>query len=143
MRHLSSFLLIIAFATGSAAQAAAPSDLPAFGTGAKPRVMLQFDNSRSMLLAPDPLSNVLGDLTYAGDDYDPDNNPGASCGNKLCIGKRVMSQVIPAYASLMEMGLATYYQFQRTYIIPTGGGTTTCWYDVLAAPGEIRSFYSY
>ena len=143
MRHspTRSLLLVLAvFATGNLAQA---TDLPGFGAGLKSRVMIQFDNSRSMLLAPDPLSDALGDLTYAADDYDPDNNPGGSCKNKLCLGKRVISNLLPNYESLVDMGLATYYQFQRVNVIPTGGGETWCQYDVLAAPGETRSFLSY
>src|SRR5215472_16908941 len=121
MRHSPTRSLLLALtviATGNFAHA---TDLPGFGAGVKSRVMILFDNSRSMLLAPDPLSDALGDLTYAADDYDPDNNPGASCKNKLCLGKRVMSNLLPNYDSLVEMGLATYYQFERTTVIPTGG----------------------
>ena len=143
MRHSPTRSLLLALtviATGNLAHA---TDLPGFGAGVKSRVMIQFDNSRSMLLAPDPLSDALGDLSHVNDDYDPDNNPTGSCLNKLCLGKRVVSNLLPSYASLMEMGLATYYQFERTTRIPTGGGVTLCNYDVLAAPGEVRTFLSY
>src|SRR5262252_5243432 len=143
MRHSPTRSLLLALtviATGNFAHA---TDLPGFGAGVKSRVMIQFDNSRSMLLAPDPLSDALGDLSHVNDDYDPDNNPTGTCLNKLCLGKRVVSNLLPSYASLMEMGLATYYQFERTTRIPTGGGVTLCNYDVLAAPGEVRNFLSY
>ena len=141
--RLRSFRIFVVVLTSFASAVARGSDLPGFGTGVKTRVMIQMDNSRSMLVAPDPLSIELGDLSHAGDDYDPDNNPGGSCQNKLCLGKRAMSGVLPAYGSLLEMGLATYYQFERNTLIPTGGGWTQCSYDVLAAPGEIHTFRSY
>jgi len=136
-------IIFVALASCAASSLARASDLPGFGTGVKTRVMIQFDNSRSMLLAPDPVSIELGDLSHANDDYDPDNNPGGSCQNKLCIGKRAMSGVLSGYGSLLEMGLATYYQFERSTLIPSGGGWTQCSYDVLAAPGEVHSFRSY
>ncbi len=90
-----------------------------------------------MILKPD---DQFGDLTWQYDDYDPDNNPGASCQNKFCIAKKVLSASLPAYTSLSQMGLATYYQYPKNDVIPSGGGTTDCTYDVLAAPGEVFTF---
>src|SRR5712692_735614 len=79
------------------------SDLPAFGTTIKPRVFILQDTSKSMLTGP---QDTLGDLSAAADDYDPVNNPGGSCQNKLCQGKRAMSTVLPAYSTLAQFGLA-------------------------------------
>src|SRR5262249_48916291 len=105
------------------------ADIPSLGSGALPRVMIIFYNSLSMVLKPD---DQFGDLTWQYDDYDPDNNPAGSCQNKFCIAKKVLSTTLPAYSSLTQMGLATYYQYLKNDLIPVGGGTTDCTYDVLA-----------
>lgn len=94
-----------------------------------------------MLTGP---QDTLGDLSAAADDYDPMNNPGGSCQNKLCQDKRAMNDVLPAYSTLVQFGLAGYFQYQKANTITSGGGTTDCWYDVLAPPGETRllTFYT-
>jgi len=133
------FIIILVFACSVLVHdsARAASEIPGLGSGALPRVMIIFDNSRSMILKPD---DQFGDETWQFDDYDPDNNPGAECLNKFCIGKKVMAATLPAYSSLTQMGLATYYQYLKNDVIPSGGGTTDCTYDVLAAPGEVFTF---
>ena len=132
------FIILFVFACSLLVRdSARAADIPSLGSGALPRVMIIFDNSLSMVLKPD---DQFGDLTWQFDDYDPDNNPAASCQNKFCIAKKVLSTTLPAYSSLTQMGLATYYQYLKTDLIPVGGGTTDCTYDVLAAPGELFTF---
>ncbi|MGQ0507532.1 MAG: pilus assembly protein [Myxococcaceae bacterium] len=142
-----------------AAPASAQSDVPGTGASTFPRFMIIFDNSRSMQTLP---SNDFDQVCAPNDDFVPGSgvatnvasgsaqcspaSPGGTaadgptqCRNKFCIGKSVMYDVLDSYASLSEVGFATYYQYLRrtNTTVPAGTRTTTCTYDVLAGSGEI------
>jgi hypothetical protein len=123
------------------AGSAQAGDLPTFSSGVRPRMMVIFDNSRSM--AQTPTDRYLSDFKQ---DYSP--SEASSCHllpeekqSKFCIGKQVMSSVLPEFEAEIELGLASYYQYQQTY--ESGGGSTECKYDVLEKPGVAYSFSTY
>ena len=75
MRRTPFIILFVVACIALVRDSARAADIPVVGSGALPRVMIIFDNSLSMVLKPD---DQFGDLTWQFDDYDPDNNPGAS-----------------------------------------------------------------
>jgi hypothetical protein len=109
------------------------ADLPGFGVTVPPNVMIVFDTSDSMVLAPTDT-----DFTqyYPNDDYDGPST--TNCRNRICQGKQVLSTVLPSYSSLINFGLAHYFEYDSVHVTTSGGtpADTLCYYDVLAAPGE-------
>jgi hypothetical protein len=124
----------VAFCVFLARRAAADSggsDLPGYGVTVQPRVMILFDTSDSMTLAP---QDTDGTQNYPNDDYQGPST--VNCRNRICEGKRVLSQVLPSYSDTIQFGLAHYFEYDSK---STSGGTpadTLCYYDILAAPGE-------
>ncbi len=152
---------LVALLTSSlvAPAALAQSDVPGTGSSTFPRFMIIFDNSRSMQTLP---TNDFDDTCAPNDDFTPGSgvvenlSSGSTrcnttstggtqvdgitkCRNKFCIGKSVMYDVLDSYASLSEVGFATYYQYLRrsNTMVPAATRNTTCTYDVLAGAGEI------
>jgi hypothetical protein len=116
----------------STASAQAPT-IPGLGNPVKPRVMIIFDTSSSMQVAPDDKFGVVFPMNMPGGDYDP-LNAGAPCYSKFCIAKNVVYNTLPQYDADARIGLATYFQFLVQY---TGINTqsTTCYYDKMFKPG--------
>ncbi len=98
--------------------------------------MILFDTSDSMTLAP---QDTDGTLRYPNDDYDGPST--VNCRNRICQGKQVLSNVLPQYASEIQFGLAHYFEYDNTVTSRSGGtpADTFCYYDVLAAPGEVET----
>ncbi len=117
------------FALSVSSAALAQSDLPGQGATLEPRVLLIVDTSSSMILDPP------GTSAYPDQEYNPNNFGGtwdAGCSSRLCIAKRVLSQVLPQYQPLVAMGASGYYQFvtneplNKTF-------KYQCNYDIMAA----------
>jgi hypothetical protein len=124
--------LCVFMATRKADADNAGSDLPGYGVTVQPRVMILFDTSDSMTLSP---SDTNGSLSYPTDDY---TGPSVvNCRNRVCIGKKVLSQILPSYADTISFGLAHYFQYDTTTITTSGGASATasCTYDILEAAG--------
>lgn len=108
----------------------------AFGAGAgivvPPRVIVVFDSSSSMAATPDG-TNALN-MEDPGGDYDQ-TSPAGPCDTKFCLAKKVMSNVVPGFASDVRVGLAHYYQFIAKY---TSQNTqyTRCYYDQMYTAGQ-------
>jgi Tfp pilus tip-associated adhesin PilY1 len=107
--------------------------LPGLGNPVKPRVMIIFDTSTSMQVAPDDLYGVVYPMNQAGGDYDP-TTPGAPCLSKFCIAKDVVYNTLPNYAAEARMGLATYFQFLVKYD-STNTQWSQCYYDKMWKQG--------
>lgn len=134
--------------------------LPGYGSGSKPRIMVIFDTSKSMQWLPETTIDGLGVLSgvtkypdggrgFKDHDYGqnlPDGGWTATypdggslpCDNRFCVGKRTLSEVLPDYESKLQLGLAGYYQY-ITEEQPSQG-TTTCYYDILEKSGVTRTY---
>lgn len=112
----------------------AGSDLPGFGGETlRPRLMVVLDTSASMRFDPGYT------VDRANDDFVASpRTPDSSCLSKFCIGKRAMYDVLSANASLVEIGLAGYFQSEKTvhHDAVSSNYNITCKYDVLASAGQ-------
>ncbi len=110
--------------------------LPGLGRtseGAKPRVLVILDTSGSMAATPNYSAR------YEDDDYDPLLDDGVSdvCKSRFCMAKRAMYHTLEAHGKKMEVGVAGYYQTERTieYKAVAPGYTHVCTYDAIAKAG--------
>jgi hypothetical protein len=154
----------VAVVLGGTAAVAQPTDIPGANAGNLPNVMIIFDNSRSMYATPDIATDL---TCAPDDDFYPNPDGGTAlsvpefpvlnrvatgaagacelpntpdhtrCRNKICIGKSVMYDALDSYASLVQVGLGTYFQYLRkTELAIPGNMNSQCEYDVLAGAGE-------
>ena len=110
----------------------------------KPRVMVIVDTSRSMTQKPDfgspPDYTPIAMDPAVGGDWDPTLNN--TCVSKICTAKKVVWNIIPSFTSDARIGLTTYFQ----YVVKADqidSRASTCTYDVIAAPNQVRTFTSF
>lgn len=140
--------------------------LPALAEPPKPRVMVILDTSRSMTEKPTfatpldsqcpppgypgypggcipSLPNDVATLSTPGHrgDYIPPPGLNNQCDNKFCAAKSVIYNVLPNFVDDARIGITTYFQYSMKATTPDTR-TTTCAYDVLAPPGQSRTFTS-
>jgi hypothetical protein len=131
--------VVLAYLVSSVAHAQL---IPGLDSSTPPKVMVIFDTSMSMRLKPDKTDfnafGTDGTRNYTQHDFDP-SNPTAPCENRFCIGKSVLSSTLPNYSDAIDLGLAGYFQF-RTRYQPGTSASTSCLYDVLAAPNQVFYF---
>jgi hypothetical protein len=132
------------------------TDLPGLGSNHTARVLVIFDNSRSMRALPQNATDMYcapNDdyfVTDAGVPLGIPEFPALNCGpggatdmtrcrNKLCIGKSVMYNALDPFQGKIDIGVGSYFQYLRqtkTHFTRSANLQTICDYDVLAAPNE-------
>lgn len=125
---------------------------PVVGPPRKNRLMVVIDNSRSMQATPandydlsfrdhrltTGMMTSMPDGTYRCDETAPAVVNG--CKNKFCVGQCVLHNAFDSFAGNLDFGFATYNQYYTKYTTKVADATasgTTCYYDVIAGPGEV------
>lgn len=130
--------LTLALATVSHTVLAQTPALPASGPPVKPRVFVILDSSTSMKEAPDHTG--AGYWSYGTvKDHDTGDDvriPQVDCGNKFCIAKQTVHDVLKDYVeNSVRIGLGTYYQY-LVEATPPDTRLSRCWYDVVWKSGQ-------